>query len=255
MKLCGEKTDEQPCSGAGNQQNRQVVHQSRGVKKEYGDHDLRDVVRHASGYADAKKAEIGAAKQGHDGQAARSACQTVEDAEKIPEKKTDHQDTHCRHEGGFPPGIAHQDKQYAEIGKSDFDARDSGEKWNQGFQVSENDGQGGKKSEIRDFSGHGLCDGIHLGRGGCRFSFYDDFVGEADDRASFFCDGGLLYAEMIRAVGLGHNRLAVFDGAHVGVIYRDGLILHKGIGAVILSIHGDADGGTGIFREKVKAEP
>ena len=207
------------------------------------------------GHTDAKEAEISAVKQSHNSETARGTCQTVENTEKISKEETNHQDTHRGYKGGLAPGIAHKDKKHAQIGKPDFDARNSGEKRNQGFQISKNDGKGGKKSEIRSFSGHGLCGGIHLGRGRYRFSFYDNFVWEADDGASFFCDGVLFHTEVIRTVGFGHNSPAVFDGAYIGIVYGNSLILHKRIDAINSSIYGDADGGTGIFGEKVKAEP
>ena len=255
MKQAGEKANEKSRSGAGYQQNRQIVNQGKGMKKKNGNDNLCNVVGNSASHTDSEKTEIGAAKQGHDSQAECSACQAVKNTKEISKQKSDDKNTHDGHKSGFPPGIAHKDKEHAKIGKSDLDAGDSGKKRNQGFQISKDDGKGGKKSEVSSFSGHSLCGSIYLRGGRSRFSFYNDFVWEADDGASFFGDGFLLHAQMIRTIGFGHKSLPVFYYAYIGIVYGNGLILHKGVSSIFFAVHRDTDGGTWILGKKIHADP
>ena len=126
MKLCGEKADEQSRCSAGYQKNRQIVNKSEGVKEENGNDNLCNVVGNSAGHADSEKTKIGAAKQCHDCQAECSACEAVKNTKQVSEQKSDDKNTHSRHESGLPPGIAHEDKKYAKIGKTDLDAWNSG---------------------------------------------------------------------------------------------------------------------------------
>ena len=64
------------------------------------------------------------------------------------------------------------------------------------------------------------------------FSFYYDFVGEADDPSPGAVNCPLLHAEMIRTAGVCHFGLSVFDLADISIIYGDHLVFGQGVGCL-----------------------
>ena len=90
----------------------------------------------------------------HDGDAEHRTGQTINNAEQISEKKADHDDADNGDKEGLFPGVALENEEDRQIGQSQLDSRDAYEEREETLDVAENNGEGGKNTDICDFAIH-----------------------------------------------------------------------------------------------------